>query len=266
MLNDNLLRQIFSSETVLDDKQSYILFGADIKGSLLYKLLRNHNFDIKFFVDNDINKQIKGFMENGAKVFSPLKLIEEPLSKIILTLSPLYLNVIYKQLFELGIHRDRIIVPKNCDFAPFGEREDVLNKLEINKERISFVISLLADEHSKNVLRGIVKYCTTLDLSELSKIYDNRYPQYFDEELISLHDNEVFVDGGCLNFDTSFLFIKRVRDYKKIYAFEPEHNNFLKIKEATKHLDSSKIKLFNKGIYSEKKLHCLMALDYIVLK
>lgn len=251
MLNCTLLNQIFDNDVILDDKQSYVLFGADIKGGLLYELLSDNGLDIKFFVDNNVNKQNTCF--HGKIIYPVVKLLEQPASKIILTLSPLYIEDVNKQLSDLGIDSERVIIPKNCDFAPFGVREEVLNQLNVNKDRIALTMSLLEDERSKKVLKGILKYCETIDLSEISAIYDNRYPQYFDEELILFNNDEVFVDGGCLDFGTSFQFLRKVDNFKKIYAFEPDRFNFSRIKEATKHLDINKVVIFNKGIYSEKK-------------
>jgi hypothetical protein len=54
--------------------------------------------------------------------------------------------------------------------------------------------------------------------------------QYFDLESISCNENdEVFIDAGCLNCGSIFDFIKWSKGkYKKIYAFEPEKENYEK--------------------------------------
>jgi FkbM family methyltransferase len=252
LIHSDILYQIFGNNATLDNKQSYVLFGADTKGIMLNKLLKDNGFNIKFFIDNDIHKQNTDL--HGAAVHPVGKLLEAPESKIILTLAPNFINDVCKQLTDFGVAEDRVIIPENCDFAPFGERDGVLNQIALNENNISLAISLLEDEQSKKTLRGILKYCETLDLSEISSIYDNRYNQYFDEDLIKLNDNEVFVDGGCLDFGTSFQFLQKVSSYKKIYAFEPDSQNFQRIEEATRVLDSNKVKIFNKGIYSEKKI------------
>ena len=247
----DLLRQIFKDIAILDHKQPYVLFGADIKGIMLYQWLSDNGFDIQYFVDNDIGKQDGDI--HGKPVYAVEKLRGDKASKVIFTLSPHFIDTVSKQLTDIGIDNNRIIIPQNLDFAPFGSRNEILSRLRANEAGISLVTSLLEDDRSKNTLKGIVKYCETLDMSEIGKIYDDRYPQYFDEELIVFGNDEVFVDGGCLDFNTSFHFMDKAPLFKKIYAFEPDCHNFLRIKDLSKHVRPNKIELFNKAIYSGKK-------------
>ncbi|MDR1379524.1 MAG: FkbM family methyltransferase [Synergistaceae bacterium] len=50
--------------------------------------------------------------------------------------------------------------------------------------------------------------------------------QYFDEKIITprLASDEVFIDGGCLDFEISEILLKKAPSVKKIYAFEPERS------------------------------------------
>lgn len=54
--------------------------------------------------------------------------------------------------------------------------------------------------------------------------------QYFDNTILNLEQEEVFVDGGCLNLQTSVEFEKFCKENGKIlkrtYAFEPDKYNF----------------------------------------
>ena len=77
--------------------------------------------------------------------------------------------------------------------------------------------------------------------------------QYFEDSIILPQKNEVFVDAGCFNCDTSVEFKKWCNeDYKKIYAFEPDYLNYLKCKDTIKEQKIDKIELFNLGLWSEK--------------
>jgi FkbM family methyltransferase len=56
---------------------------------------------------------------------------------------------------------------------------------------------------------------------------------YFDEKIIipRLVSDEVFIDGGCLDFETSEILLKKAPSVKKIYAFEPEKSSIDCIKQ-----------------------------------
>lgn len=256
MDNGELLSKIFDIDTVLDKKQSYILFGADVKGSMVYDLLTQNGFTVNCFVDNDTKKH--GVKFGGLDVFPADMLVDSKESKIILTISPVNIHIVYNQLDAMGISRERVITPKIGEFAPYGSRSAVLSELEKNKDNLQKVECLLEDENSKNVLRGLIRYCDRLEVADLMAICDRRYPQYFDEELIVFGDGEVFIDGGCLDFSTSLEFIGRAARYKKIYAFEPDKHNFVRVKEIVKGLSEDlgrdRIEIINKGIYSDEKI------------
>lgn len=66
--------------------------------------------------------------------------------------------------------------------------------------------------------------------------------QYFEKDLIKLTDDEVFVDCGSYHFETSMEFIKQVEGkYKKIYAFEPDSENYKNILDRIKKNEMQKV-------------------------
>ncbi len=74
--------------------------------------------------------------------------------------------------------------------------------------------------------------------------------QYFDDFILG-KDNEIFVDAGCYVGDTIEKFLQwNHGNYEKIYAFEPDKENFKKCEEYLKSLNLDNIKLWNAGLYS----------------
>ena len=78
--------------------------------------------------------------------------------------------------------------------------------------------------------------------------------QYFDFELMKINkvNEEVFVDGGCYNGDTSKAFIEWCEnEYKHIYAYEPDIQNFQNCKKLLNKIAKEKVTLFNKGLWEK---------------
>lgn len=90
----------------------------------------------------------------------------------------------------------------------------------------------------------------------------NSTEQYFDA-IIRYQKKEVFVDGGCCDFETSRLFLQRARDAgadcRKIYAYEPDKENFRKCKDNIEKLGLDFVSLVPAGLWSEDTNLCFLA-------
>lgn len=79
--------------------------------------------------------------------------------------------------------------------------------------------------------------------------------QYFDEEIIHMADEEVFVDCGCYDGYTTKTFIKNMerqrKKYKTVYAFELNPANYKICDEFFKKEHMQRIKLINAGVWNE---------------
>lgn len=75
--------------------------------------------------------------------------------------------------------------------------------------------------------------------------------QYFDTNIMVPEAEEVFVDGGCYDCGTVKNFINWCQgNYKKVYAFEPDSENYRKclLFSATK--EQGSIEVFNRGLWN----------------
>lgn len=81
----------------------------------------------------------------------------------------------------------------------------------------------LADETSQRTFLDIVRFRLTCDPAYMSDYAVRVHDQYF-EDFMQFHD-EVFVDAGGFDGDTSEGFAKRYPDYQRIILFEPSAKN-----------------------------------------
>ncbi len=75
--------------------------------------------------------------------------------------------------------------------------------------------------------------------------------QYFEASIVTPQPNEVFIDAGCYDCETSLLFREWCGgDYDKIYAFEPDTINFQNCQSIIKREQIQNMELLNAGVWS----------------
>ena len=114
---------------------------------------------------------------------------------------------------------------------PFWGALDIKNKVYdalknrarvIRKHHDDFVwlYERLADEHSKNVLIGILSNWVFIDSKTIRKYKELEHPEYFDPDVFPRRPDEVFVDVGAYTGDSAISFINTYQSYKRVYCYE----------------------------------------------
>ncbi len=84
--------------------------------------------------------------------------------------------------------------------------------------------------------------------------------QYFEEGIMAPQSKEVFVDGGTYDGMTSRRFADWCGgDYGKIFAFEPDKDNYDRLMEALKKDPVRDMQVFNRGLWNEETTLRFMA-------
>ncbi len=74
--------------------------------------------------------------------------------------------------------------------------------------------------------------------------------QYFDPHIVRFCDNEILVDGGCLNLSTSLELRERVPGVK-VHAFEPSPENYRLCMEIKNRESFDNATIYNLGLWSK---------------
>lgn len=82
--------------------------------------------------------------------------------------------------------------------------------------------------------------------------------QYFDD-IIKFDDNEIFVDAGGFDGNTSVLFAKHCPNYKKIYIWEPDETNLSLIRDNNNLKQLENIDVIPLGTWDKKETLCFDA-------
>ena len=102
-----------------------------------------------------------------------------------------------------------------------------------NLERVERITEFLSDEKSKDVYNKVIRLRQFYEKKDIPEY--NYVDQYFPLDLPEFSEKwgggEVFVDCGAFNGDIDVTFAKRVKNYLKIIAFEPDRSNIKELKK-----------------------------------
>ena len=233
-------------EILKKSKKPILIYGCANHAELVYEYLLKYNLKIEAFV---VDSQY--FKENSYIKSIPVKDITEYLGKIG------HYNIVIgfcdvdKGKFILN-NRSLLKTDFYLLWEPFKSYE--WNEEYLNKNWLVFqeIYDGLADVHSKNILNELMNAKLNVDGKEMLKLSDGR--QYFNELTFCADStNEIFVDCGAFNGDTILKYIAFTNGiYKKIFAFEPNLENSLQLKEKIYGL--SHIEVINKGTWKENDI------------
>lgn len=127
----------------------------------------------------------------------------------------------------------------------------VLQDLLRNIEQYDWVYARLEDDISQSVFTNLIRYRVLPVQSFLKAAYDAKHPQYFDKNIVSCDQNEVFVDCGGFTGDTAETFIQQFGSYKHIYVYEPEQDNIQTCRDNLKEYDNITVRQCGVGEKSD---------------
>lgn len=133
----------------------------------------------------------------------------------------------------------------------------VLSISEAIKEYSNPVVVISNKYEIGDIKNSLIKWgISEEDILELEpKLTESIRGQYFDLEELKPESNEVFIDCGAFDGDTSIAFMKWSNErFKHIYCFEPDVNNYTICKNnLEKYINREDITIINKGTWDSRK-------------
>ena len=134
------------------------------------------------------------------------------------------------------------------DMSVYGNEVFTFEYFSENFEKFERIYNILADETSKHTFKNIIAYKLTGEIPYLTACETPESEVY--QNIIIFNEDEVFADVGAYRGDTVEKFINMQKNYKHIYAFEPDERSFKKLVVSTKNLDN--FTAFNVAAHSKK--------------
>ena len=134
------------------------------------------------------------------------------------------------------------------DMSVYGDEVFTPEYFSQNFEKFINIYNVLADETSKNTFKNIIAYKLTGEIGYLTACETPESEVY--QNIITFKDNEVFADVGAYRGDTVGKFVNMQKNYRHIYAFEPDERSFKKLVTNTQNFDN--FTAFNVAVHSKK--------------
>jgi len=230
----------------------------------------------RFFSDEKVSRYILGRNKNAMNLLSAVEIdgfiddftnltewLDKPVFKstgivnkqesIVVSCSlAIYPHTAIKNLFNAGFTNvlDYPTLTKYTDKNLVVEFVDDAQKdIEHNLEKYNYIFSRMKENESKKVYSDLINFRKNKDLSYLLAYKVDQIGQYF-EDFLDFKDNEVFVDAGGYDGQTSIEFIKLCPTYKSIYIFEPSKENLAFAERNLK--DFKNVNFISKGLSNQK--------------
>ncbi len=237
-------------------RSNVFLYGGGITGRRILKLLEPYQINIKYIIDDDMNKW--GNKVEDIEIISLYKLEKmcTYLDHVSIILTTIYGKTVLKQLNEIGI----IDV-----YEMYGWLDEVcgLNNLTLGLEdeeeiekfgrKISTIKEKLADKESQRVYDGIYEYIRSKN-SDIIIDVCTEYEQYFiPEVLAAVRCPLKIVDGGAYVGELYQSIRKNHLKLEHWYCFEADFDNYKKLLYQSEKNGLKEIQIcINKGLWSEE--------------
>lgn len=264
---NNKIFSEFICEEKLNTYKNICIYGSEITGHRIYKLISKYFNKNIVFCDSNTNKWGKSIINNIRCI--SLEELRKVKDETFVIIASEHISEIEETLKSNG-------VKMYCDYLTISLLEylrgvPVLthNSEEIwrVKNKIRKVCDILEDEYSLKVfyvcLKNYIKYKSVFDKKNVNvanELYTykaiNEDNQYFYSELVEFDSSSNIVDCGAYIGDTIMEIVYRDIPFDKYFAFEMDKENYGKLMNnlnKTSLRIREKIKAFNLGVYSETK-------------
>ena len=241
--------------------EKLFLFGSGVLGQKFLGFLNQTDtegrYDVLGFLDNDRNKALSIVMRT---IVFPPEYVNQYVDQtgdqdgVTVVITTMFVNEIEKQLKDLTIKK---IIP----FYEFPEYMDyAFQNGESLVEATAFVPAdlgkceelkkLLADDPSRELVDAIMAKRKKRDRN-----YETLYSpeQYFPQDIITLEEEEIFIDAGAFTGDTAEILLQKRNDVKEIICFEPCDANYDKLVRNVGHLGNVTIRREGLGSTPSRK-------------
>ena len=218
-----------NSGLVLDRLDRIVIVGAAAEGVRLAQLCNEHGIGVTAVAD-DRADQLGGMIGNVPVCsVDALADIERNIPVVIASHRPLQLVQRLRGLgFETVVLFLILQILDPVRFTPHMFYDGWLEDLAENTTRYAELFDAFGDDESRRHLDAVLGFRLTGDIGTIASVVD--WDLYAPRDLITLTENEVYVDAGAFDGDSIRLFMERVGGtFDRIVAYEPDPATFQRL-------------------------------------
>ena len=158
---------------------------------------------------------------------------------------------VYRLLLNAGV--DVICFCDNNSKSKELNGKDIINIHDLKKKFANELIIIATIKYQEEILQQLLE--EGFDRNQIYCPGQNMFisffgEPYFDKDIFTSSEDEIFIDGGSYGAETSMDFIKWCPTYKKIYAFEPDLRNYNRCRSVIDKNRIRDIELYRAGLWS----------------
>lgn len=234
----DFVRELFEDQESKEVYNNLVLNKYTGKYKFIQEIVKNHSR--RYFSPNSLCELIEQNKVNQK-------------DKIILFGAGLMGKKIYHYLTEFGIEISNFCDNDNLKQGKMLYGIPIISVDKAMEDKnAKFVIGMLLDHLKETAVQQLKENgICDCNIIEGCQIYEN---QYFDEEIMKPGEDEVFIDGGCEDCRTSYLFREwnQGRKYKKILCFEPNTQNYQKCIDNINKWEMDHVEMHSCGLWDQK--------------
>lgn len=229
-----------------------IIYGAGYNGKLLFEMLQEKNISVEAFYDDDVCRQ--GSIYCGKNIITQQQLLSYNTLDVNIIISSMYIGQILLKIERLGLVHVYTVIEKllekdtlDFQFEKYKNNKPILNKLDK-------LIQCSNDQLTKRYFDTIRKTINSgKAIRDIVDLYQGE-KQYFLDTFKGKLDGLVFLDAGAYTGDTVRELLSEKIDVKKIYCFEADKENFIKLEKfCNENLPYERYSCINAALWDEKK-------------
>ena len=223
-----------------------VMWGAGSSASEVFYYLQNRGIKIAdIFVDDEYYSE--NMVLEGKTVLS-YSMLKEKYDMV---------NVIMGNSYY---EKKEILKKKECIgdvFCLFSMSYHVFERtsyeeIEQHLQDFQETLDVLEDELSKSNFMAFLKTRVSGNNRYIEEVFKYE-TTFFENDIIQLCENEVYLDVGAFDGDTIRMFLRKTdHRYQHIYEFEADDENYLKLRNYISDIKLERIELSNKGAWNEK--------------
>jgi FkbM family methyltransferase len=213
-------------DEITEGNPRIILFGAGGLGRKVLTAFREDGIEPLAFVDN----KLKGQTVEGLNVLAPAEAVEDwgQSAVFVVTIWAAWADTMQEQiqsLRKLGCKNVITFIPvlwKYPRLLPHVQ-VDLPSRVLAQKDQVLEAFDLWSDDDSRGEFVAQLRWRLLGDFNGLSKLKPDPYWQ---DDIVRLKHDTVFVDAGAFDGDTFAQFIEFSRgEFRAAYLFEPDSRN-----------------------------------------